>query len=188
MPHAYRVWYISDFYEEISKEIKHQNPNDSFSIHMNTVDNWFKRMEKEKIHFTHRDNFQRRIYDDTDLKIACFLYKETKVDKTPIGTVFKFKFNEIKTRSYDDAQKNIFQTNKETANIFKFLPEKSIEGSYSSSTEIKEKINSKPKKLPIELTEILKMEVTFNGKKLTLNEKQRIRDFLSGLVWPKSTL
>lgn len=189
MSYANRVWYISDFLEEISKEIKSQFPNETFSIHMNTVDNWFKRMEKEKIHFTHRDNFQRRIYDDTDLKIACYLYEETKINDTKIGIVFSFKFGKVKTRPYDVAKKDIFEINKEAFKFFDHSAEKSKEVKSPSAADIRQKTpNSNVGKTPIELMEILKKEITFNGQKMTPKEKQRIIDFLSGLVWSKTNL
>lgn len=54
---------------------------------MNTVDNWFKRMEKEKIHFLHRDNYQRRIYDDTDLIIAILTFLIVGGRKNPAKKV-----------------------------------------------------------------------------------------------------
>src|SRR5699024_11231180 len=112
-----RDLYINDLFKEITKEKKKQNHIKNLYIQLNTINNWFKRMEKEKIHFVHRDNFQRRIYDDTDLKIACYLYNETKINKESIGSIFRFKFTNVKTRSYDEAKLNIFETNKEVANF-----------------------------------------------------------------------
>src|SRR5699024_3538440 len=178
-----RVWYISDFFEEISKEQKNQNHIENLSIHLNTVDNWFKRMEKEKINFVNRDNLQMRIYDDTDLKIACYLYNETKINKESIGSIFRFKFTNVKTRSYDEAKLNIFETNKEVANFSDIWSEKCADKEESSTSVKWNELNSKPGN-SLELTEVLKKEITFNGQKLTSTEKQRIVDFLSGLVWP----
>nr|WP_026682641.1 hypothetical protein [Priestia megaterium] len=180
MPYASRVWYISEFFEEISEKLKNYKHIDTLSIHMNTVDNWFKRMEKEKIHFLHRDNFQKRIYDDTDLIIACYLYIETKINKKSIGTILKYRFTNIKTRTSNEAKLSILETNKEAGNF-------NFSDSWNAKP-VKEKPSTlvKNKNLKfgdsMELMELLKKEVTFNGHILSSNEKQRIIDFLSGLI------
>lgn len=185
MPYANRVWYISELLEEMSKELKLE----TLSIHKNTVDNWFKRMEKEEIHFVHREDskFRKepkyRIYDDTDLKIACYLYIETKINEESIGTIFKYKFTNIKTRSYDEAKLDIFETNKEAADFSKAFGVKPILREKPPVLERKKDINSKSGDT-LELREVLKKEITFNGQRLTSNDKQRIVDFLSGLICP----
>ncbi|WP_047979720.1 hypothetical protein [Ornithinibacillus contaminans] len=177
MSDAIRVWYISDLFEKISRDLKNQYQIETLSLHMNTVDNWFKRMEKEKIHFVHRDSFNRRIYNKTDLNIANYLYIETKINKESIGTIFKYGFINIKTRPYEEAA--------DLTRYFGISPT-SGESDISSILEPKKIVHSKSEDT-IELREVLKKEVTFNSKKLTLNEKQRILDFLSGLVWTVNT-
>lgn len=185
MPYANRVWYISEFFREISIELKNQNHIETLSINMNTINNWFNRMEKENIHFLHRDKHDIKIYDDTDLKIACYLYIETKIKKVPISLVFKFKFNNVKTRTYDEAKLSILDTNKEAGNL-------DLPGDYSVKSPSKKEppvlVNKNDPNLKqddsLELSQMLKKDITYNGHKLTSNEKQRIVDFLSGLVCP----
>lgn len=65
-------------------------------------------------------------------------------------------------------------------NETKFFNFSENKGHSSINNEKKNTINQLD---TFELMEILKKEVTVNGKKLTIIEKQRIMDFLSGLIW-----
>ncbi|WP_077318159.1 hypothetical protein [Virgibacillus proomii] len=85
---------------------------------------------------------------------------------------------------YEKAKLSIFETNKETAdNLSQILDEKYTHKENPKASIKKKEIISHTKE-SVELTDVLEKEITFNGKILNSNEKQRIVDFLSGLVWP----
>ncbi|MFJ7978641.1 MerR family transcriptional regulator (plasmid) [Peribacillus sp. JNUCC 23] len=66
-----KYWKISDFVEELRKNL------DISNIHINTVDGWFKRLEKDRIHYINRTvETNEKIYDELDLKIAVFIKKK----------------------------------------------------------------------------------------------------------------
>lgn len=78
-------WKIRDFVEEIKRIIQED-------IHVNTVDGWFKKLEKDKIHYINRaEGTNEKIYDELDLKIATFI-KKKRNEKWSLAAIF----NEIK--------------------------------------------------------------------------------------------
>lgn len=183
MPYAYRVWYISEFIDEISQQLKIKYQIENFSIHQNTIDNWFKKMEEEKIHFLHRDDFKSKIYDDTDLNIACYLNYQTKVKDKTIGLFCILCLTILKKRTWKEANMSIFETNREADKLSKISDDK-YSNKKNPKSIIKKRVKISQTEESVELSDVLKKEITFNGKILTSEEKQRIVDFLSGLVWP----
>jgi hypothetical protein len=65
-----KFWKISDFVEELNLQLDQSN------VHMNTIDGWFKRLEKEHLHYVNRTlDTNEKVYDELDLKIALFIKK-----------------------------------------------------------------------------------------------------------------
>jgi hypothetical protein len=65
-----KFWKISDFVEELNKHL------DQSHVHMNTIDGWFKRLEKEHFHYVNRTlDTNEKVYDELDFKIAMFIKK-----------------------------------------------------------------------------------------------------------------
>jgi hypothetical protein len=65
-----KFWKISDFVEELNMHLDQSN------THINTIDGWFKRLEKEHLHYVNRTlDTNEKVYDELDLKIAVFIKK-----------------------------------------------------------------------------------------------------------------
>ncbi|CAK6481243.1 MULTISPECIES: MerR family transcriptional regulator [Peribacillus] len=74
-------WKISDFVETLKTHLNNQN------IHINTVDGWFKRLEKERLHYINRTlETNEKVYDELDLKIAMFI-KKRREDKWALSAI-----------------------------------------------------------------------------------------------------
>jgi|HigsolmetaAR206D_1030411.scaffolds.fasta_scaffold00003_119 DNA-binding transcriptional regulator YhcF (GntR family) len=71
------VWKISEFTQKIIESLSRKFPDESVSIHYNTVDKWFKELEERGIHYVNRASGEK-IYDSLDLKIAEFIYLRRK--------------------------------------------------------------------------------------------------------------
>lgn len=182
MSFDFKVWYISDFTKEILQQLKIQYQIEMVSIHMNTINNWFIKMEEQKIHFIHRDKYDQKIYNEIDLDIACYLYIETKINEQSIGVALHFVSNNVKVRSYEESKLSIFQNNKETHDISNFLNETPSNDDKPKHLVDKVNTNSELVVMSVELTELLKKDITFSGRPLTTKQKQRMFDFLAGLV------
>lgn len=66
------TWQISDFTKRLLDDMALLFPNEKISYHFNTVDGWFKEMEKRGIHYVQRSSGEK-IYDSLDLEIAKFI-------------------------------------------------------------------------------------------------------------------
>lgn len=87
-------WKISDFVEEIKLTLKEEN------LHVNTVYGWFKRLEKERIHYISRTvDTNEKIYDELDLRIAIFI-KMKRNEKWAIKVIFDEVKNEFDVRPF----------------------------------------------------------------------------------------
>ena len=87
-------WKISDFVEEIKLTLKEEN------LHVNTVYGWFKRLEKERIHYISRTvDTNEKIYDELDLRIAIFI-KMKRNEKWAIKVIFEEVKNEFDVRPF----------------------------------------------------------------------------------------
>jgi len=81
-------WKISDFVEEVKKTL------DEEKLHVNTVYGWFKKLEKENIHYISRTvDTNEKVYDELDLRIAVFI-KMKRNEKWALNAIF----NEIKNQ------------------------------------------------------------------------------------------
>ena len=87
-------WKISDFVEEIRLTLKEE------SLHVNTVYGWFKKLEKERIHYISRTvDTNEKIYDGLDLRIAVFI-KMKRNEKWAIKAIFDEIKNEFDLRPF----------------------------------------------------------------------------------------
>jgi hypothetical protein len=87
-------WKISDFVEEIKLTLKEE------SLHANTVYGWFKKLEKERIHYISRTvDTNEKIYDELDLRIAIFI-KMKRNEKWAIKVIFDEIKNEFDVRPF----------------------------------------------------------------------------------------
>lgn len=89
------VWQIADFAKLIPGASR------------NTVDNWFKNLEENKIHFVNRNEFGEKIYDELDLEIAKYI-KIKRDGKWNFPGIYAALPDEFELRT------NIVQKEKET--------------------------------------------------------------------------
>ncbi|MDQ0862379.1 MerR family transcriptional regulator [Bacillus sp. V2I10] len=93
-------WKISDFVEVIKRNL------DITSLHMNTVDGWFKRLETDRIHYINRsEDTNEKIYDDLDLKIAIFI-KSRREDKWSLAAISRDLQNHFDLRPFPKNDSN----------------------------------------------------------------------------------
>lgn len=65
-----KFWKISDFADALNNQLEKSN------LHINTIDGWFKRLEKDHVHYINRTlDTNEKVYDELDLKIAMFIKK-----------------------------------------------------------------------------------------------------------------
>jgi hypothetical protein len=87
-------WKISDFVEEIKLTLKEEK------LHVNTVYGWFKKLEKERIHYISRTvDTNEKIYDELDLRIAIFI-KMKRNENWAIKAIFDEVKNEFEVRPF----------------------------------------------------------------------------------------
>ncbi|MFJ7747505.1 MerR family transcriptional regulator [Peribacillus sp. NPDC097295] len=88
-------WRISDFVDELNKAFE-----DHEHVHINTVDGWFKRLEKGRIHYINRTmETKEKIYDELDLKIAIFI-KKRRGEKWAIPAISRDLPNHFELRPF----------------------------------------------------------------------------------------
>ncbi|MGG4037846.1 MerR family transcriptional regulator [Heyndrickxia ginsengihumi] len=98
-------WKISDFIE-----VLHDNLEENQSLHSNTVDGWFKRLEKERIHYINRTiETNEKIYDELDLKIALFI-KKRREEKWSISSILRDLPNFFELRPFPIIKENTAHT------------------------------------------------------------------------------
>lgn len=65
-----RFWKIKDFVEDLNLTLEQ-------SIHTNTINGWFKRLEENHIHYINREEqTNEKVYDEFDFEIALFIKKK----------------------------------------------------------------------------------------------------------------
>ena len=85
-----KFWRISEFKDQVGKPL-------------NTVDNWFKRLEQEQIHYVNRTEYGEKVYDELDLKIALFI-KEKRDEKWSMGAIFQELGNHFDLRPFPEGE------------------------------------------------------------------------------------
>jgi len=82
-----RVWKIADFVNELLNKYNEKH-NTNETIHVNTVDKWFKELEEGHYHFLQRVS-DKKVYDDLDLDIALMIM-EKRNEKWNLDVIYKF--------------------------------------------------------------------------------------------------
>lgn len=80
-------WQISDFTRKIIEDMSVQFPEADMSVHFNTVDSWFKELEKRGIHYVTRKAGEK-VYDSLDLELAKFTLHWRKNKNYNLETIF----------------------------------------------------------------------------------------------------
>lgn len=140
-------WKISDFVETLKTHLNNQN------IHINTVDGWFKRLEKERLHYINRTiETNEKVYDELDLKIAMFI-KMRREDKWALTAISRDLPNHFELRPFpvkedtptphvDDIESIKKQISEEVRKTFEELAATQIE---ELKNQYKQLITSLPK-------------------------------------------
>lgn len=71
------AWRISEFTKKLIETVQEKFPDETISVHYNTVDMWFKEMEELGVHYVNRAKGEK-VYDSQDLKIAEFMFLRRK--------------------------------------------------------------------------------------------------------------
>ena len=85
-----KFWRISEFKDQVGKPL-------------NTVDNWFKRLEKARVHYVNRTEHGEKVYDELDLKIALFI-KEKRDEKWSMGAIFDELEKQFELRPFPEGE------------------------------------------------------------------------------------
>lgn len=65
-----QFWQINDFTEQIKLALEKKSGVPE-SLHYNTVDKWFKALERERVHYVNREvETQKKVYTELDLQVA----------------------------------------------------------------------------------------------------------------------
>lgn len=128
-------WRIADFTSEIERLMQNQYDDDSISMHTNTIDRWFKDLEKKGIHYVTRSQSGQRIYNsEIDLKIGMFIaayrHEEDKKNKFSLDGVYHLLEQQLETRPFPDGDDTNIERLRETADasdikemMYELLPE-----------------------------------------------------------------
>lgn len=93
-----QTWRISDFTKKLLDDLSVEFPDEEISYHFNTIDGWFKSLEKRGIHYVNRSAGEK-IYDTDDLKIAKFIFYQRR-EKFSLEQIFKILPNYVETRPF----------------------------------------------------------------------------------------
>lgn len=91
------VWQITEFAEKITEGLEG-------TIHYNTVDKWFKELEKRGIHYVNRVAGEK-VYDELDLTIGRFIYKRRQ-EKWRLDVIFEHLPKYVEVRPFPDDWKH----------------------------------------------------------------------------------
>ena len=99
------VWQISDFTDEIQKRYEEETAIKE-SIHYNTVDKWFKELEKKGIHYIQRTaDKNKKVYDELDIAIAIFIMKK-RAERWSLDAIFNILSANLEVRPFPDLTKD----------------------------------------------------------------------------------
>lgn len=93
-----QFWKITDFSEKISEFVQVKHQDKTLSVHYNTVDKWFKALEKKKIHYISRV-LDEKVYDEMDLEIGVFIF-ERRQQKFALDVIYEIIANNMETRPF----------------------------------------------------------------------------------------
>lgn len=141
-------WKISDFVEEVKQTLGEEK------LHVNTVYGWFKKLEKEEIHYISRTvDTNEKVYDELDLRIAVFI-KMKRNEKWALKAIFNELQKEFELRPFPVENKettNVVYKNKTGAlndEILKELKSSFEEVAASQLGEVQNQYEKLLKKLP----------------------------------------
>lgn len=87
-------WKISDFTEQIKLSVGNE------TIHINTIDGWFKALESKRIHYVARtEDTKEKVYDELDLEIAIFIRKRRE-EKWSLAAIYDDLGNHFNLRGF----------------------------------------------------------------------------------------
>ena len=93
------VWHISDFTEEIQRRYEEETTIKE-SVHFNTVDKWFRDLEKKGVHYIQRVA-EKKVYDEVDIEIAVFIM-EKRSQKWSLDAIFNILSANLEVRPFPD--------------------------------------------------------------------------------------
>lgn len=86
-----QVWQITEFATIVSKHLQEKFDDESYSVHYNTIDKWFKALEDRRIHYINRTVGEKgeKIYDNLDLQIAKFIAEARKDNRYRLDVIYE---------------------------------------------------------------------------------------------------
>ncbi|MEX3624882.1 hypothetical protein [Viridibacillus arvi] len=96
------VWKIADFVDEVIKSYNEKNSVEE-SVHVNTVDKWFRELEEGKYHHVQRVA-DKKVYDELDLNIAVFIL-EMRAQKWALEAIYNIIPSKFEVREPVDGFK-----------------------------------------------------------------------------------
>lgn len=79
-------WKRSEFVEKVDERVMEKHNNKKLQVHFNTIDGWFKELEKKGVHYVERENGEKK-YDMIDLEIAMFIIEGRKINHHGLVTL-----------------------------------------------------------------------------------------------------
>lgn len=93
-----RSWKISTFAEKVVEKGRELYPDLDLKAHFNTIDGWFKDLEKSGVHYIQRSSGEK-IYFDLDLDIAVFIMYYRSRNYT-LSMIFEMIRSQFDTRAF----------------------------------------------------------------------------------------
>lgn len=147
-----RFWQITEFSHEVSRRFEELSGVEE-TIHFNTVDKWFKDLERKGIHYVQRAA-DKKVYDEIDLNIAIYIMKMRK-EKWHLEAIMGILSKYVELREFPEGMEsnqhlmtNDGQVLVEMQRNFKKLEESLIE---KFSKQLEEQVNLSRKQIEIEL-------------------------------------
>lgn len=147
-----RFWQITEFSYEVSRRFEELSGVEE-TIHFNTIDKWFKDLERKGIHYVQRAA-DKKVYDEIDLNIAIYIMKMRK-EKWHLEAIMGILSKYVELREFPegmDSNQHIMindgQVLVEMQRNFKKLEESLIE---KFSKQLEEQVNLSKKQIEIEL-------------------------------------
>jgi len=92
-------WQITEFSHEVSRKFEEVTGIEE-TIHFNTVDKWFKDLERKGIHYVQRAA-DKKVYDEKDLNIAIYIMKMRR-EKWHLEAIMGILSKYVELREFPD--------------------------------------------------------------------------------------
>lgn len=145
-------WQITEFSHEVSRKFEEVTGFEE-TIHFNTVDKWFKDLERKGIHYVQRAA-DKKVYDEKDLNVAIYIMKMRK-EKWHLEAIMGILSKYVELREFPEGMESNHQamTNEgqilvEMQRNFKKLEESLIE---KFSKQVEEQVKLSKKQIEAEL-------------------------------------